>query len=76
LELTPREINWKVQAWNARFEQNNLDIKDLATLVTIGVNNPKEFEKVLKKFRIPQKTKIDHDKEMRRQFAAIGSRVP
>lgn len=76
MELTPTEINLKVETYNKRQSNRNLDISDLSTLIALGINNPKEFKKVLKKFRLdPLKVKAEN-LEMKRQAGVIGARIP
>lgn len=43
LELTPREINWMIQAHNSERKERNRDIYNLAVLVANGINAPKKF---------------------------------
>jgi hypothetical protein len=76
LDLTPIEINWKVEAYNRKNRQRDQDLYDLGSLVVIGVNNPKQFPKSLQKFRPVQTTAKNNDREMKRQAGIIGARIP
>jgi hypothetical protein len=76
LELTPIEINWKVDARNLRQRQRDHDLYDLGSLVAVGVNNLKGFPKSVEKFRPTAKVKKKNDREMKRQAGIIGARIP
>lgn len=48
--MEPWEINEKIQAYNKRLRDHQKDIYDLATLVAVGVNNPKSYPKTFEKW--------------------------
>jgi len=59
-----------------RHRREDVNISDTASLVALGVNNPKEFNRSIRKFRVPvRKEKIDLE-EMKKAGAAVGMRVP
>jgi len=43
LELTPQEINWKIEAYNEKARARQLDVWNAAMLIAIGFNDPKKF---------------------------------
>lgn len=43
LELTPQEINWKIDAYNEARRSHQMDVWNTAMLVAIGVNAPAKF---------------------------------
>jgi hypothetical protein len=76
-DLTPLEINAKIEGHQTNLEERYLEIHTLAALVGTAINNPKKFPQFkptqTKKQQLQQ---IDHDKEMRRQANQVGMFVP
>jgi len=76
LELTPYEINLKVENYNREHRANDIDIFELAALITIGFNNPKSFPSSLQKFRPDPLVHAKTTERMKQQAGIVGVRIP
>lgn len=75
-DLTPYEINIKIESYNEAHRAHDADIYELAALITIGFNQPKSFPKSLQKFRPDPRVKAMESAKLHQQAGVIGMRVP
>jgi hypothetical protein len=74
--LTPHEINLKIESHNREHRANDIDIFELAALITIGFNNPKSFPSSLQKFRPDPVARANDISRMKQQAGMVGVRIP